>query len=149
MGNRKTELLAEISQLLDQYRQEVPGRRRAWPESLKRRVLELHDHDLNYRQIAEGTNLPYYTLLRWAHEKKGPSFEVVNVVAARGRSAKLNAEVATVTDATPAARVATVTDASCDSTATVTVALPSGVRVEGVPLNFLLELLPRLGVELR
>ncbi len=71
MGNRKAELLDEISQLLDQYRREVPGRRRAWPESIKQRALELHPLGLNFTQIAKRTGLPYYTLLKWRHEKKG------------------------------------------------------------------------------
>jgi hypothetical protein len=140
MANRKNELLDEISQLYEQYRKEVPGRRRPWPESLKSRVLELRGLGLNGRRIAERTKLPYHTVARWVRESKSPTFDLVKVVDARAT------EVGMVTDARHRSeRVATVTDTTLSSVSTVTVALPSGVRVEGVSLSFLIALLPRLG----
>lgn len=145
MGNRRTELLAEISQLFEQYRQEVPGRRRAWPESIRRRVLELRQLGLNFTQIAKQTGLPYYTLLSWRRESKAGHFEPVNVVSTEARSK----QVATVTVATSGKEVATAAAEFPSKSATVTVSLGSGIRVEGVTLPFLMELLAELGVAAR
>lgn len=68
MEDRKTELIAEISQLFEQYRKEVPGRRRAWPESIKLRVSELRKLGVNFRQISIRTKVPYFTVLKWQCE---------------------------------------------------------------------------------
>ncbi len=141
MGNRKAELLDEISHLLEHYRQEIPSRRRPWPESIRQRAMELNRLGLNYTQIAERTGLPYYTLLKWKAEKKKPAFEMVNVVATKSA-------VGTVTESTPVTTVRevdTVTDSTPLTTAsTVTVVLSSGIRIEGMNFDFLTKLLPVL-----
>lgn len=134
MGNRQCELLDEVNQLLTQYRQEVPGGRRAWPESIKARVLELRRLGLNYSEIAKRTGVPYFTVLRWRDEKKAPSFEPLAVVPSRASLPKV------VTVTVPKSR----SPRSRPSLATVTVAVPGGIRIEGVSLDFLLRLLPRL-----
>jgi len=135
MGNRQSELLDEVNQLLTQYRQEVPGARRAWPESIKTRVLELRRLGLNYSEIARRTGVPYFTVLRWRDEKKAPSFEPLAVVPSRSSSPKV------VTVTVPRSRSK---PRSRPLFATVTVAVPGGIRIEGVSLDFLLQLLPRL-----
>lgn len=139
MGNRKSEILDEISRLLEQYRQEVPSRRRPWPESIRRRALELNGLGLNYTQIAERTGLPYYTLLKWKAEGKKPAFEMVNVIS--GKSA-----LETVTEPQPvtaAGAIGTVTESTPVTTrSTVTVVLSGGIRIEGVDFEFLTKLLP-------
>lgn len=133
MGDRSSEIISEIKQLHEQYRQEVPGRRRPWPESIKRRALELCALGVNCTQVSKETGLPYFTVLKWKREK-GAGFSMVKVVAKR------KPEVATVTvakSATEAVLPAAV--------ATVTVAMPGGVRIEGVSFEFLERLLPLLG----
>ena len=122
------------------------GRRRAWPESIKSRALELRSQGLNFRQISHGTKLPYFTVLKWHHERKAPSFDLVNVVPTRGKLAKPGCKVATVTDATRGEGVGTRSELALDSSSTVTVTLPTGIRIEGVSLTFLLGLLPKLGM---
>jgi lysozyme family protein len=126
------ELLSEITELLSQYRREVPGNRRAWPESIKQRVRALRGTGLNWTQIAKRTGIPYYTVLNWRDEKKSGSFALVNVVPPHRRKIR----TCTVTDAK---REAKVTDV-------VTVTMPNGIRIEGVGGALLLELLPKLGV---
>lgn len=59
MDERKDELLGEVKQIFEQYRQEVPGKRRAWPESIKQRVEELHKLGLSYTQIAKKAGISY------------------------------------------------------------------------------------------
>jgi transposase-like protein len=131
MSNRD-ELLDEISQLLSQYRQEVPGKRRAWPESIKQRARALRGTGLNWAQIANRSGIPYHTVLKWRDDKRAGSFALVNVVPAK----RYKAKVRTVTVAKPTA--VKVPDV-------VTVTMPNGVRIEGVGTVLLLELLPRLG----
>lgn len=132
MNEEQTHLVDEISQIYKQYQQEVPGRRRAWPESIKHRVMELHDSGIKFAEIARHTGLAYYTVLRWRDEKAKPGFRAVNVVARR--------KSATVTEA-DSGKVGTVTVAE-----SVSVILGSGVKIEGLSLAGLRELLPVLGV---
>jgi hypothetical protein len=146
MENRKNDLLDEIGQLYEQYCKEVPGRRRPWPESLKSRVLELRGLGLNGRRIAERTKLPYHTVARWVRESKSSSFKLMKVAAPDTTVAPRATGVSTVTQRARSRKVATVTDATSEPSATVTMTLPSGVRIEGVSLEFLLSLLPKLGV---
>lgn len=131
MEDRKTTLLEEVRQLLQQYRAEVPGRRRAWPESIKSRAFELRSLGKNFTQIAEETGLPYFTLLKWHKEKKSPGFAVVKLVKSR--------------KAIPP-ETGTVTESVSTRTERVTVTVGAQIRIEEVSLDFLLSLLPKLGV---
>lgn len=133
MTESQSHLVDEISQIQTQYLQEVPGHRRAWPESIKHRVIELHASGMKFAEIARRTGLAYYTVLRWRDEKSTPGFQAVNVVAKR-RSA-------TVTVADSGKEMGTVTVAE-----SVRVVLASGVRIEGLSLSGLREILPALGV---
>ncbi len=133
MENSQTELLDEIRQLITQYRQEVPGRRRAWPESIKNRVLELELMGLERKEIAKRTGISYYTIFNWGAASKKPCFERVTVV--RARRALPKAATVTMTKSRPH-RVARPT------LTTVTVTMPSGIRIEGVSADVLKALLP-------
>ena len=97
MDEKSATLLDEIRQLLEQYRKEVPGGRRAWPESIKRRVAELKAGGVKFTEISRRTKIPYYTLVGWKPESRTgrPSFEPVKVVAAL--PAPANRTFATVT----------------------------------------------------
>lgn len=137
MENEKSALLGEINQLLSQYRVEVPGGRRAWPESIKSRVLELRNHGLNFTAISRQAGIPYFTVLKWQKERKQSGFDLVSVVPTRNRGRPRR--VATVTVArrreASAARL---------TTATVTVTTSKGIRIEGIYPELLLELVSRL-----
>jgi hypothetical protein len=50
---KKTTRHVEVGANTQIRRQEIPGERRAWPESIKRRVAELNELGLSYTQIAE------------------------------------------------------------------------------------------------
>ena len=135
MMDRKAELFEEVSQLLTQYRQEVPGTRKAWPESIKSRVIDLRRSGLSFSEISRRTGIPYYTVLCW-RDKKRSGFERVSIVAA--------SKTATVTvPIRPTRRASKISDER-EVTATVTVAIPGGIRIEGVSVEFLKALLPNL-----
>ena len=133
MDERRQELLNEISQLFSQYRREVPGPHRAWPESMKSRVAELRGTGMKFAEIARRTNLPYYTILKWHDELPESSFRLVKVVAGK--------KVASVTVARTAEKVASVTEVTSER---VTIILPSGVRIEGMGVETLKRLWPTL-----
>ncbi len=136
MGDRKSELLTEVSQIIAQYRQEVPGRRRAWPESIKNRVLELQRMGFERSDIAKGTGISYFTIFNWG-EAKAPRFEPVAIVPSRRALPK--AATVTVTKCRRRHRP------SCrPALTTVTVTMPGGIRIEGVTVEVLLKLLPQL-----
>ena len=42
MTNQREQLLDEIEQIQRQYKDEVPGKRRAWPRSIKTRIQQMH-----------------------------------------------------------------------------------------------------------
>lgn len=121
-----TEVLGEISELLAQYRAEVPGKRRTWPESIKSRVIRLRSRGLNFTQISRQTGIPYFTVLAW-REKKKPGFELVNVVS--GKSSKM----ATVTESARQLLVGT-----------VTVTTFKGTKIEGISESALFDFVTRL-----
>jgi hypothetical protein len=128
---RIEELLSEISQIKHQYQNEVPGRRRPMPISIKERVFELQKLGLNSSQIAKRTGLPYFTVLSWKKRAEAGNFELVRISREKSKP-RVKSKVATVTVRSPQSTVSVVT--------------PNGVRIEGMPLDFLLKVLPAFGV---
>ena len=106
---------------MEQYRREVPSGRRAWPASIKGRVLKLGGMGLRCAEISRRTGLPYYTVLAW--RKSSASFVQLPVVKSE--------------------KVGTATVPTFGVTALV---FPNGVRVEGLNVDTLKALLPALGV---
>jgi hypothetical protein len=139
--------LEEIRQLITQYRNEVPGRRRAWPESIKIRVARLSEFGLTPKEISSHSQLSYYTVLGWVpaehrrryrsrrHQVDGNgTFSPVQIRAERA--------IATVTVAKSSGRLGrSAGPPFCGRApaiiATVTVTLPSGIRIDGVTPQFL------------
>jgi len=115
------QIISEITEIMEQYRREVPSGRRAWPTSIRSRVLSLRRAGVRCAEISRRTGLPYYTVLEW---RKSPAPFVELPVVAKSE------KVRTVT--VPTFRAMTVT-------------LPSGVRIEGVDFEMLSALLPALG----
>lgn len=135
MADRSAELVDEISQLVSQYRREVPGPHRAWPESLRSRVIELHELGFNFSEISRKTGLPYYTILKWRDEFTPRAFRMLRVAEKK--------KVASVAVTDPAAKVGSVAEAS---TTGAVVVLPSGARIEGLGLEELKAVIPLLTV---
>lgn len=117
MEEKATELLRELVEICAQYKQEVPGRRRAWPESVKKRVLALRGLGVNSHQIAKSLPIPYMTLVSWHRERSG--FLPVKVVSAKPPT--------TVTVGSRRRE-----RGRPRATTTVTVVLTCGIRVEGL-----------------
>lgn len=126
-------LYGEISEIAAQYQREVPSGRRAWPESIKSRVLALRRSGVRCAEISRRTGLPYYTVLQWKDD--GPKFVELPVRASPAKSV-------TVTVPT---RFDTGTVAVPESRA-LSILLPTGAVIQGLDVEAVTALLPALGV---
>lgn len=143
MEDRSEVLVSEIAQVLEQYRQEVPGRRRPLPESVKSRVSELHKLGCKSAEVSRRTGIPYFTILQWHRKQKSAGFEVVKVV--KSRSAVISRKVGPTRG--PIQRSKNVDTVTESTFSTVTIMLPNGTRIEGVGVELLLRLIPEIGGE--
>ncbi len=64
------QIFVDIEQMVLQYKAEVPGKRKTWPESIKRFVRELCGLGFTQADIAKRTGISYYTILNWAPVNK-------------------------------------------------------------------------------
>jgi hypothetical protein len=132
-------IFEEIRQLMAQYCREVPGGRRAWPGSIKVRVVKLFGLGLPLAEISKRSELSYHTILNWVPQERrrqyrarqrketGPNGHFAPVAIRESR------EIATVT-VTKGTKVLPPIKAE---NVTVTVILPNGIRIEGVTPDFL------------
>lgn len=121
---RRDELLQDIREMTAQYRAEIPGGRKAWPNSIREKVLELSRSGMKSSAIAEATGLKYFTVHGW--KKRAPGFRAVAI-----------AKAATVT--------VPIAPALPEQTpATVTVTTKSGLKIEGLSFAQAAELAGRL-----
>ncbi|MCC6276277.1 MAG: hypothetical protein IT289_00020 [Oligoflexia bacterium] len=116
MTDQAAQIISEVNQMREQYLSEVgEDRRRAWPKSIRERILHLDAMEMNRKEIARLTGVPYETIMQWRYyQKKMTQFHALEV--------RKNATV------TVASR-----NSGPEENATVTVTSPSGYRVEGVP----------------
>jgi hypothetical protein len=141
MEKQSKVLLEEIQQVISQYRREVPGRRRAWPESVKNRVVQLCALGVEPKRVAKMTSLSYYTILSWipdSHRRRYRPRQASEKSEARAHFAPVSIrqqlpDIASVT----VAMNSTVITPTISTNATVTVTLPDGIRIEGVSAEFL------------
>ena len=75
-----------------QWRSEVGSRRRAWPQSIKDRILKLVDLKVPRKQISERTGVPYHTINLWSHKRRKASLSSPGF-----HSLAVKDEIATVT----------------------------------------------------
>jgi transposase-like protein len=138
------EIVSELNQLIIQYRREIPGGRRAWPQSIQSRVRNLFHQGMPIARIARAIGLSYHTVLNWvpkedrqrdrsrrqASRASDGHFSEIEIRPERD-IATVTVPVRTFVGATSRA------ERKPDETATVTVTLPGGIRVEGVTPEFL------------
>ena len=126
---KSEELLDELKQIYGQYQKEVPSKRKPWPESVRGRVSELQKQGISCKKISEETGIPTWTIYGWAKKRaKRNSFLPVKVI---------NKNESLVT--TPRVKPVTVT-----KLVTVTIVMPSGIRVEGLSASLAMEMVKKL-----
>jgi hypothetical protein len=79
--NRPEILLREITEITEQYKEEVPSGRRAWPKAIRGRVAELRTLGIGPKKIAAVTGLPYSTVFMWG--RSAGKFSELKALAAR------------------------------------------------------------------
>jgi hypothetical protein len=141
------EILNELNQLITQYREEIPGGRRAWPQSIQSRVRILFNQGMSIARIADGCAMSYHTVLNWIpkeerqrdrHQRRARGMSAANFSEVQIRQEKA---IATVTVPVRVSQRAKSSEPSLQTerceTAAVTVTLPGGIRVDGVTAEFL------------
>lgn len=129
---KSRQLLNEIRQIHEQYKIEVPKKRRPWPKSIQERILELWRLGMSSHQIALETGLPAQTMYSWRQrvKKAEPGFLPVPVVKKRRRRSNFDLQLSQLDVET--------------KSPTVTVVTSDGLRIEGVPLEAAANLVRRI-----
>ncbi len=134
-------LIDEIRQITAQYRLEFGSRRKPWPESIRRRVRELYSSGVSLKRIAEGTEVPYHTVIQWKKDRRQDNFHAMTVTNSRpvGRPRKsVTVTVPTLGSETPTCKTGSV------ESMTVTVITPDGYQVSLIGLSMTVDLLSQL-----
>lgn len=129
MSNRIEELFSELKQICDQYKAEVPSKRRAWPMSVKTRVFELRKCGLTDPQIAKRTGLCYQTMYTWKPLKE-ENFLPVDIIPRPPKSLTVTVSGSQK----PPVKYKT-------KNTTMTVITPDGFKIEGMDQVTLFRLL--------
>lgn len=129
-------LISEIRQIYDQYKIEVPKKRRPWPKSIQERVLELWRLGMSSHQIAVETGLPAQTMYSWRQRVKKAEPTFLEVMRGSKRHRRSNFDL----------QLSQLEVSSTSSTlTTVTVITSDGVRIEGVLISDAAELVRQIG----
>lgn len=154
MTESQNTILNELAQLSSQYKAEVPGVRRAWPESVKSRIRLLLEDGMTAAEVSRKTGIPYFTLNSWRQRSHARFIQAklsepqlpANALPEkrkRGRPRKSHLLPATVTVANLASRKPLVSSVTSEASGTVTVTTPNGFKIEGLPINVALRLIGR------
>ena len=78
MDQESKQLISEVKDLMRQYQAEVgEGGRKAWPKSIKERVLRLCEKGMPSGEVSRLTGVPYHSTLPWRRKagllKKSPA----------------------------------------------------------------------------
>lgn len=132
------QLFDEIRQLWEQYRREVPKKRRPWPESIRKRILALWALGISCNEIGETTGVPVMTLYSWRQRlrKTEPGFREIAVKPRRRTRFQLvQAESRRSSHLQLSQLECRPTTSVESSSTTVVLVLPGGARIEGLPIE--------------
>jgi hypothetical protein len=132
-GDQNTaQVLEELQQICAQYELEVPTLRRAWPKSVKERVAHLRQQRVPFPDISDATKIPLNTLYAWSVKEKKREVARETAEGSRFLQVTVNPQVPSRTEA-PITRKRR--KYRTKNTSTVTVVMPSGVRLEGLSVE--------------
>lgn len=126
------QLFREIRQIHGQYKREVPRKRGPWPQAVQARILELWKLGVTTNQISEATGLSTQTMYSWLQrlKKTQPGFLPLPIAKKRGRSPGQVLPIPLSPSSSHGESTTVIPRPS-----TLTVVLPNGVRLEGVPAD--------------
>jgi hypothetical protein len=116
------QLYREIRELFEQYKLEVPKKRRPWPVSIQTRVMALWKMGISSHTIEAETGLPAQTMYSWRQriKQEKPGFLPATVVQKRRHRSNASNVPLSQSEVRPI---------------TVTVIVGNGIRLEGVPID--------------
>ena len=132
MDDRTQNLFSELEQICEQYKEQVPGKRRAWPKAVRERVEELEHLGINGYEISRRIPVPYMTIVSWRSKtkKEKSGFLPVAVVDKKQRPTTVTVKRLGHIESDSIAGL------SNSVPTTVTVVTPEGFRIEGLPVEF-------------
>lgn len=134
--NVRTQLCHEIRQIYEQYLREVPSRRRAWPESIRSRVVQLWQLGVSCNRIANETGISVKTLYSWkAKNHKSQFLSVPLVASSPSTEAGIRSKHIPTEQSQPQHQTQSLT---------LAVRLPSGMRIEGLNLEMMFAVVEHL-----
>ena len=133
------ELLREVRELFEQFRVEVPRKRSPWPESIKKRILVLWSLGVSSHQIGTEAGIPVMTLYSWRQRVNKANatggFSEVPMVRGKRRTTfqrQMDEERRSSELQLSQLKSSPMTEVK---PMTVVVIAPSGLRIEGVPID--------------
>ncbi len=132
------QLIDEIRQITEQYRNEVSTNRRTWPASIRERVIELKRLGLSPGEILLKTGVPKPTIWVWTSNRaKGGDSSPAEFIPVRVKSTVKRLTV-------KSAPVESESKDVSEPMSRFTVELPGGLRVRDIDLETLIHLSRRL-----
>ena len=133
------QIISEIIQIKNQYEAQVTGEHKQWPLAIKERINAVAKSGLKLKVIAEKTGISYHTISSWIHGSyPKPAFREIAIVETKKLLPPKKSAAVTVKKKPSSVTVT-------KKTVTVTVLMPSGCRIEGLPIDELAEFFKKLG----
>lgn len=132
----QSDILNEIEQIAIQYQAEVPGKRKAWPQSVKDRVLELKRLGSTETEISRMTGISVQTIWSWKLKQK-----VTELSAPTSGFLPVQIKPSTVTVEVASDKPVPIKRRARKNSQTLTVVTPLGFRLEGLTVNQIVSVL--------
>ena len=132
----QSDILDEIEQIAVQYQAEVPGKRKAWPQSVKDRVLELKIMGSSETEISHMTGISVQTIWSWKLKRK-----LTELPAPTSYFLPVQIKPSTVTVEVASDKPVPIKRRARKKAQALTVVTPLGFRLEGLTLNQIVSVL--------
>ena len=126
----QSDILDEIEQIAVLYQAEVPGKRKAWPQSVKDRVLELKMMGSSETEISQMTGISVQTIWSWKLKQK-----LTELSASTSDFLPVQIKPSTVTVEVASDKPTPIKPRARKKSQALTVVTPLGFRVVGLKVN--------------
>lgn len=128
-------LLSDLRQIFIQYKKEVPGKRKPWPESIRERILKLWALGVTNHQISSESGVPAQTLYSWRQrlKKQGATTGFTEILITRSkRRSNFQIQQDESRHSSKHQLSQLVSSAMMPTHSAIIVTLPNGIRIEGL-----------------
>jgi len=144
--NKSEVIFNEIDQIKSQYQVEVGSHRKAWPKSIRSRVIELQRLEFSNRQISERTGISSKTIYSWSSSwvaklnKQSKKTDSKSLIAVPTPTKFIPVQISNAPSIHPKKSIHGV------QKAVLNLDLGNGMKIESVSVEFVVELVHRLKV---